>query len=491
MNALEMALRSAGRAVLLEPRAATALLARLSEAPIERTRPAAGGIGSRLRAALGLAREDDAAEEGRSAALSAPWLPWAPDAQRCDGYTLIDGVAVIDVKGPLTPDGYYDWWEDRHVGGYTQIGAAIRAARASTSVRAILLRIDSCGGLVDGCFELCDEIREGSARSGGKPIWAAASTAYSAAYAIASACDRIVAPATGGVGSIGVVILHVDQSEMLAEWGLKVEAIESAPGKTAGASFKPLAPEARADLQAVVDEIAKIFVGAVVAGRGITADQVRGQNARCFLAEHSDGARSGRALGLVDAIAPERQAAADLAASVRNSPMPEPGTAASGAGNETETTMSLKQLLASILAKGGDPAKKLEAVTAAVEAAEDDAPAEDEEEDPEAGEEGKETEAEEEDDEPEASRDPMAVLDLPEAQGRTDLAKKLARKVQSGKLTVDDARDILAAAPKSGRLSSAMAGRDANPGADRPSPKTEAAWDGIVANLNAERGLKR
>jgi ClpP class serine protease len=478
--------------VLLEPRAASALLARLAEGPAERRRPLADGLTGRLRAALGLRRDDDAAAEEPSPTLSAPYVSWAPEAERCLGYALVDGIAIIDIKGPLTPDGYYDWWEDRHVGGYTQIGAAIRAARSSASVRAILLRIDSCGGLVDGCFELADEIREGSARNGGKPIWAAASTAYSAAYALASACDRIVAPATGGVGSIGVVILHYDQSEWLAEIGLKIEAIESAPGKTGGASFKPLAADARADLQAVVDEIAKIFAAAVVAGRGITTESVRAQNARCFLAEHSDAARSGRALGLVDAIAPERQTAADLAAALAALPLPNPGLAPSGTGNETETTMSLKQTLATLLAKGGDPAKKLEAITAAVEAAEDDAPADNEdEEDTDSEDEGGETEAGDEEKDPKASRDPMAVLDLPEAQGRTDLAKKLARKVQSGKLTVDDAKDILASAPKSGRLGSAMAGRDANPGADRPSAKTEAAWDGVVANLNAERGLKR
>ncbi|MCS0501386.1 S49 family peptidase [Ancylobacter mangrovi] len=487
MNGLEMALRSSGRAVLMEPRAASALLARLAEGPADHRRAGVAGFAGRLRAALGgsAGRESDGHVARQ---MSGPWLSWAPDAERRDGYALVDGIAIIDVKGPLTPDGYYDWWDDVHVAGYTDIGAAIRAARASAAVRAILLRVDSCGGLVDGCFELADDIRDGSARNGGKPIWAAVATAYSAAYALASACDRIVAPSTAGVGSIGVLILHYDQSEWLAEIGLKIEAIESAPGKTGGASFKPLAAEARADLQAAVDEIARIFVTAVVAGRGITAAQVQAQNARCFLASHSDRSRSGLALGLVDVIGTERTAASELVALA--APLTtEPGPAPSAPGT-MESTMSLKQILTSLLAKGGDPSETLDAVKAQVEAADEQTPTEEEEDG--AGAESQSGDGEEEDDgEALASRDPMAVLDLPEARGRSDLARKLARKVQTGALTVADARDMLAAAPKSSRLGTAMAGRDANPGNDRSSSKIEAGWDAVVAEVNERRGFSR
>jgi ClpP class serine protease len=46
-----------------------------------------------------------------------------------------------------------------------------------------------------------------------KPIWAHANdAAYSAAFAIAAACQRLTLSQTAGVGSIGVIALHVDQS---------------------------------------------------------------------------------------------------------------------------------------------------------------------------------------------------------------------------------------------------------------------------------------
>ncbi|WP_196302053.1 S49 family peptidase, partial [Ralstonia solanacearum] len=44
-----------------------------------------------------------------------------------------------------------------------------------------------------------------------KPVWAVANDmAFSAAYALASAASRLFVSRTGGVGSIGVIAMHVD-----------------------------------------------------------------------------------------------------------------------------------------------------------------------------------------------------------------------------------------------------------------------------------------
>jgi ClpP class serine protease len=49
-----------------------------------------------------------------------------------------------------------------------------------------------------------------STTPGEKPIHAILTeNAYSAAYAIASAADRISVPRTGGVGSVGVITMHL------------------------------------------------------------------------------------------------------------------------------------------------------------------------------------------------------------------------------------------------------------------------------------------
>jgi ClpP class serine protease len=75
------------------------------------------------------------------------------------------------------------------------------------------------GGEVSGCFDLVDAIY---AIRGKKPIWGILNEyAYSAGYAIASACDYVTVPRTGGVGSIGVITMHVDMSKAIDSAGLK------------------------------------------------------------------------------------------------------------------------------------------------------------------------------------------------------------------------------------------------------------------------------
>jgi signal peptide peptidase SppA len=494
MSNFDLHLRRRGSMLLMERASAEALLIRMNE------RPQGSGLIQRAMRVVGFGDSfaaEDREQDNRKLA-TAP-VAWADpnDQQMCEGYIRVGDIAVVDVKGALTPDGYFDWWECIYVGGYVGIGAAIRAARADHNVKGIMLRIDSPGGLVDGCFELCDEIRKFSAREGGKPVWASARMAYSAAYAIASACDRIVAPAAAGVGSIGVVILHLDQSDWLKEIGIKIEAIESGKHKTDGAWFKPLSEDARADMQSEVDEIAKIFVGCVTAGRGLTAAAVKAQEARCYLARHSDEKRSGLALGLVDAIAAEAECARQFAEFLK-----QPQNAA----QPTEAAMAKKKLeaeISKIIAGAGTADEKAAAIAALkAKAVEDD---EDEEKEgksksKKSGDDDKDNkDASEDEDKDKASSDDedddedeekdeasaLAVLDLPEAAGRDGLAKSLAKLVASKKITVTDAKAQLAAAPKANRLGDVMHGRDKNPGADGTKPGTGAGLESAVTKMIA------
>src|SRR5690606_35901150 len=78
---------------------------------------------------------------------------------------------------------------------YQGIRAAFDEAMADDSVGAIVFKLESPGGMVSGCFDLTDHIH---ASRGHKPIVAVVDDyAYSAAYAIASACDEIWVSRTG------------------------------------------------------------------------------------------------------------------------------------------------------------------------------------------------------------------------------------------------------------------------------------------------------
>jgi ClpP class serine protease len=107
--------------------------------------------------------------------------------------------------------------------------------------------------------------------------------AYSAAYALASAADQIFVPKTGGVGSIGVITMHVDVTKALEEMGIKVTTVQYGSRKSDSYPTTPLSEEARARIQQDIDTMGELFVETVARNRGIAAEKVRATEAGCFL----------------------------------------------------------------------------------------------------------------------------------------------------------------------------------------------------------------
>ncbi|CAE6858377.1 hypothetical protein R75461_07844 [Paraburkholderia nemoris] len=83
--------------------------------------------------------------------------------------------------------------------GYDGIRANLSMALAHDAVRAIVLDMDRPGGEVAGCFDLADAIY---AARGQKPAWVIfTESAYSAAYSLTSACERICRVQAGPAAS--------------------------------------------------------------------------------------------------------------------------------------------------------------------------------------------------------------------------------------------------------------------------------------------------
>ncbi len=202
------------------------------------------------------------------------------DRSAC-GYDVIAGVAVIGVRGVLVQRlGTLRPWGD-WVTGYDGIRANLLMALADPEVKAIAFSIASPGGEVSGCFDLADTIH---AARGDKPIWAiCAEDAYSAAYAIASACDHITVPRTGGVGSIGVIAMLVDFSQALAEGGIAVHFIHHGARKAevGRAQYEGVKPDLLKRLQVEIDAVGELFVETVARNRGIPAKSILALEAAC------------------------------------------------------------------------------------------------------------------------------------------------------------------------------------------------------------------
>jgi signal peptide peptidase SppA len=209
------------------------------------------------------------------------------------GYENYGGIACIDVCGTLVQK-LGSLRPFSGMTGYDGIRQNFLTALADPDVQAIALSIDSPGGEVAGCFDLVDTIY---ASRGQKPVWAILNeSAYSAAYAIASAADKIYVPRTGGVGSIGVVWMHVDWSKAITNAGLDVTFMIFGSRKIDGASEMPLSPEARERFQVDIDAMGELFVETVARNRGISASVIRDTQAACFMGQE------GVALKLADAV---------------------------------------------------------------------------------------------------------------------------------------------------------------------------------------------
>jgi len=176
-------------------------------------------------------------------------------------YALTDGgVAILPVAGVLTQK--FDWlaalcgWTT-----YDAIKATLAATIEDYRVRAILLDVDSPGGEASGMLDIADAIL--AARQE-KPIWAVANPcAASAAYGIAGSASRLVLPRLAQVGSIGCVIVHVDQSAADKSQGLKYSAVYAGTHKIDGWGHAPLSESARASAQRDVDHVREAFAALV------------------------------------------------------------------------------------------------------------------------------------------------------------------------------------------------------------------------------------
>jgi len=193
------------------------------------------------------------------------------------GYYLAEDVAVIDISGALIYKGNC-WWDWKL--SYLDIASQFRAALSDKSVSSILLDIDSPGGEVAGVFDLVDLIY--SSR-GIKPIIASANEdCFSAAYAIASAADKIYLSRTAQVGSIGVIAMHVDQSGYDSQLGVKYTPVYAGKHKIDFNPHGELSSGAESALQDHVNKLYSLFVNTVARNRNLASSTIRGTEADIY-----------------------------------------------------------------------------------------------------------------------------------------------------------------------------------------------------------------
>ncbi len=216
------------------------------------------------------------------------------DSKTTGLYQLENGVAIIPVDGVILRQQFWGFGA-----GLLETGNALSAALANPEAKAILFSICSPGGQARGVKELADAIY--AARSV-KPCaaWVDGLCA-SAAYWLASATGRIYAGPSSEVGSIGVILRHMDKSGMNKEFGLNFTYITAGSHKAIGNPDAALSERDLAVLQARVDAIYEMFCGDVARHMGLALEnRLAWADGRDFLAGEAE------TLGLVTSLVANR-----------------------------------------------------------------------------------------------------------------------------------------------------------------------------------------
>jgi len=145
----------------------------------------------------------------------------------------------------------------------------------SSSVKAIVLRIDSPGGGVVPSQEIHDAVQRVRTKHNKTIVASMGTVAASGGYYIAAAADRIVANPGTLTGSIGVIMELVNLEGLLKKVGVEGVVVKSGHYKDIGSPFRKMSAEDRRILQSVMDDVHAQFIEAVAEGRSLDVDAVR------------------------------------------------------------------------------------------------------------------------------------------------------------------------------------------------------------------------
>jgi protease-4 len=172
-----------------------------------------------------------------------------------------DKVAVVEIRGEIIES--------------QETVRQLRDFADNGSVKGILVRINSPGGVVSPAQEIYNEIKRIRSETGKPVVISMGSLAASGAYYISCGGDYIFANPGTLTGSIGVILQYPVVKELFNKLGIQYETIKSGPVKDAGSPFREPSKQDSLMLQAAINDIYEQFVDVVATARGLDHEQVR------------------------------------------------------------------------------------------------------------------------------------------------------------------------------------------------------------------------
>ena len=169
-------------------------------------------------------------------------------------------IVIITIDGVITG------------GGDGFVAKQIRRVMSDTSVKAVVLRVDSPGGTMTGSDYYLYRLKNMKSERQIPVVVSMGSIAASGGYYVSMVGDEIYAEPSTITGSIGVIASLYDASELLQKIGVEANPITSGPHKTMGSFAKPMSEEERAIWQHLIDDNFERFKQVIREGREEFAD---------------------------------------------------------------------------------------------------------------------------------------------------------------------------------------------------------------------------
>lgn len=170
-----------------------------------------------------------------------------------------DGVGLVEVKGMILDS--------------KDTVRQLRYFIKKDAVKAVVLRVDSPGGIVAPSQEIYSEVKKFAAKK--KIIVSMGSLAASGGYYISAPATIIYANPGTITASIGVILKLSNIESLMDKIGIKSHTLKTGKYKDSGSPLRQFSAEDRAMLKSVIDNTHEQFVRAVAEGRKLPLEDVR------------------------------------------------------------------------------------------------------------------------------------------------------------------------------------------------------------------------
>jgi len=169
-----------------------------------------------------------------------------------------DVVGLVEVKGLIADS--------------QETVRQLNELKKNDRVKAVVLRVDSPGGVVGPSQEIYAEVKKLAMKK--KVVVSMGSLAASGGYYIAVPATMIMANPGTITGSIGVLMKISNMEGLMGKVGMKAFTLKTGKYKDAGSPLRPMTEQDKAMLQGVIDNAHSQFVKAVAEGRRLPLEEV-------------------------------------------------------------------------------------------------------------------------------------------------------------------------------------------------------------------------